>query len=164
MVNDNKKYICEYKAPFGVIIIGEKNGKITNVSFDNIKESSNVILRKTNTLKKAISQLDEYFSGKRKQFDLEYDFEDSKKSNFLVKVWKELLKIPYGKTVTYEDIAKNIGNKKACRAVGMANNKNPIAIFVPCHRVIGKNGKLTGYYGGINIKEYLLNLEKENDI
>lgn len=80
----------------------------------------------------------------------------------MIKVWNELLNISYGKTVTYSYIAKKIGNKNASRAVGMANNKNPIAIFVPCHRVIGKNGNLTGYYGGLDIKEYLLNLEKKN--
>ena len=77
-------------------------------------------------------------------------------------MWKELQKIPYGKIRTYKEIAENIGNKNASRAVGMANNKNPIAIIIPCHRVIGSNGDLTGYAGGIKLKQYLLNLEKQN--
>ncbi len=159
---ENIKYICNYEAPFGRITISEKNGKITDLCFNEIKASENVILKKTDILNKAVRQLDEYFLGKRKEFDLEYDFLDSIRSEFMIKVWNELLNISYGKTVTYSYIAKKIGNKNASRAVGMANNKNPIAIFVPCHRVIGKNGNLTGYYGGLDIKEYLLNLEKKN--
>ncbi|MDO5305693.1 MAG: methylated-DNA--[protein]-cysteine S-methyltransferase, partial [bacterium] len=78
---------------------------------------------------------------------------------FQKKVWAELLKIPYGKTVSYQDIAVSIGNPDACRAVGMANNKNPIPIFIPCHRVIGKNGNLTGYAGGLDCKQALLEIE-----
>ena len=85
-----------------------------------------------------------------------------KGTEFQKKVWDELLKIPYGKTTTYGALAKKIGNEKASRAVGMANNRNSIGIIVPCHRVIGANGKLTGYAGGLDKKEYLLNLEKTN--
>lgn len=75
---------------------------------------------------------------------------------------ERITKIPYGKTATYKEIAENIGNKNASRAVGMANNKNPIAIIIPCHRVIGTKGDLTGYAGGIKLKKYLLDLEKQN--
>ena len=78
---------------------------------------------------------------------------------FQMKVWEELRKIPYGETLSYGQIAENVGNPKAARAVGMANNKNPIMIIVPCHRVIGKNGKLVGYAGGVDIKEKLLKIE-----
>ena len=83
-------------------------------------------------------------------------------TEFQQKVWKALKDIPYGKTKSYKDIAAAVGNEKACRAVGMANNRNPISIIIPCHRVIGKNGKLVGYGGGLEIKEYLLKLESDN--
>ena len=81
-----------------------------------------------------------------------------------MRVWAELAKIPYGKTVSYKDIATTIGNPKACRAVGMANNKNPIPIFIPCHRVIGKNGMLVGYAGGLDCKKALLKIELLNNL
>ena len=81
---------------------------------------------------------------------------------FQVKVWQELQKIPYGQTISYQELAVRVGNPKACRAVGMANNKNNIGIIIPCHRVIGKNGKLVGYAGGLNIKQKLLELEQIN--
>jgi methylated-DNA-[protein]-cysteine S-methyltransferase len=82
-------------------------------------------------------------------------------TDFQKKVWEVLKSIPYGTTVSYGEVAKAVGNPKACRAVGMANNKNPIMIMIPCHRVIGANGKLVGYGGGLEIKEWLLSLEKE---
>lgn len=107
-------------------------------------------------IKQASSQLDDYFSGKRKVFDLKLNL---KGTDFQKKVWNQLLKIPYGKTVCYLDVATKIKNPKAVRAVGGANNKNPISIIVPCHRVIGKNSSLTGYGGGLAIKKKLLDLE-----
>ena len=100
--------------------------------------------------------LNEYFKGKRISFDLPLLFDGTE---FQVKVWKALMTIDYGKTATYGDIAKLIGSPKAFRAVGGANNKNKIAIIIPCHRVIGSNGNLTGYAGGLGIKQYLLDLE-----
>ena len=108
---------------------------------------------------KVYIQLLEYFDGKRKQFDFKYEMRGTP---FQKKVWNALCNIPYGETRSYKDIAIEIGNEKACRAVGMANNKNPISIVVPCHRVIGANGKLVGYRGGLDMKELLLNLEKQN--
>ncbi len=102
-------------------------------------------------------QLEEYFAKKRTAFDLPLDLQGT---DFQKKVWSELLKIPYGKTVSYLDIALAIGDKNATRAVGMANNKNPIAIVVPCHRVIGKNGSMVGYASGVNRKKQLLDLEQ----
>ncbi|MBU3160256.1 methylated-DNA--[protein]-cysteine S-methyltransferase [Clostridium frigoris] len=116
-------------------------------------------INETVLLKGANRQLQEYFSGKRKVFDLPLA---PSGTEFQQKVWHALREIPYGKTNSYKDIAKNIGNIKAARAVGMANNKNPILIFIPCHRVIGSNGKLVGYAGGLDVKEKLLNIEKEN--
>ena len=107
-------------------------------------------------LAEACKQLQEYFAKERTSFDLPLDVEGT---DYQVSVWNELQKIPYGEVRTYQDIATALGNPKAVRAVGMANNRNPICIVVPCHRVVGKNNKLTGYAAGIDKKEYLLNLE-----
>ena len=103
-------------------------------------------------------QLEAYFSGKLKSFDLKLAPEGTE---FQKSVWKALCRIPYGETRTYKEIAESIGNPKAYRAVGLANNRNPIAIIIPCHRVIGVNGKLTGYASGLDVKEYLLKLEEK---
>ena len=107
-------------------------------------------------LKKAVKQLDEYFAGRRKEFNLPLSM---KGTAFQKKVWAALQEIPYGETRSYGDIAKAIGKPKAARAVGMANNRNPVSIIVPCHRVIGSNGSLVGYGGGLKAKEFLLKLE-----
>ena len=103
-------------------------------------------------------QLREYFAGTRQQFDLPLDFEGTV---FQKKVWQALLSIPFGETRSYRDIAEQVGNIKAVRAVGAANGKNPISIIAPCHRVVGVNGKLVGFAGGLNNKEILLGLEKQ---
>ena len=99
----------------------------------------------------------EYFAGERKRFDFPFELRGT---SFQKKVWQELLKIPYGEVRSYKDIAIAIGNNKACRAVGGANNKNPLLIIVPCHRVVGSNGDLTGYASGLDLKAKLLKLEK----
>lgn len=101
-------------------------------------------------------QLEEYFEGKRKEFDLPLQ---AAGTDFQKKVWQALREIPYGETASYGGIAEKIGNKNACRAVGMANNRNPIAVIIPCHRVVGADGSLTGYAGGLDKKEFLLKLE-----
>jgi len=125
------------------------------VGLKTVKEKAEI---KTSILtEKVKNQLCEYFKGKRKSFDIPICFSGTEFQN---KVWKELLNIPYGKTRSYKDIAKEVGNEKASRAVGGANNKNPIWIIVPCHRVIGKNGELVGYGGGLKLKEFLLSIEK----
>lgn len=111
-------------------------------------------------ISKCKNQLEEYFNGERKNFELEIKF--IKGTNFQKCVWSELCKINYGEPLSYKEIAERIGNPKACRAVGGANNKNPIAIIVPCHRVIGKNGTMVGYANGIDKKAFLLSLEKKN--
>jgi methylated-DNA-[protein]-cysteine S-methyltransferase len=116
-------------------------------------------VNETALLKDAHKQISEYLKGERRSFDLPLS---PSGTEFQQRVWKALTGIPYGETVTYEDIARKVGNEKACRAVGMANNRNPISLIIPCHRVIGKNGKLTGYGGGLGIKEYLLKLERGN--
>lgn len=108
-------------------------------------------------LAQAVRQLEEYLSGKRKKFDLEFDVQGTA---FQKSVWQELSKIPYGKTCSYRDIAKRIKKEKAVRAVGTANGRNPVCIIVPCHRVIAANGSLGGYYWGLEMKEKLLRMEK----
>jgi methylated-DNA-[protein]-cysteine S-methyltransferase len=107
--------------------------------------------------REATRQLEAYFSGKLESFDLKLAPEGTE---FQKSVWKALCKIPYGETRTYKDIAASVGKPKAYRAVGLANNRNPIAIIVPCHRVIGSNGKLTGYASGLDVKAFLLKLEE----
>ena len=121
--------------------------------FNNLVEKQNAILNQTKL------ELEEYFEKKRVDFDLPLYFEGTA---FQKKAWKALLDIPYGQTISYAKQAENIGNPKAVRAIGGANGANPISIVVPCHRVIGKSGKLTGYASGLDIKEYLLNLESSN--
>ena len=128
-----------------------KTSHINNRDFINDK---NIIIEKT------IFQLSEYFDGKRKNFNIPLELSGT---NFQLKAWEALKKIPYAKTVSYSDQAKLAGNPKATRAIGNANNANPISIIIPCHRVIGKSGELVGYGGGLDRKDYLLNLEKKYD-
>jgi methylated-DNA-[protein]-cysteine S-methyltransferase len=109
-------------------------------------------------LRAAEKQLREYFAGKRSRFDLKLDFVGTP---FQKKVWRALLKIPFGETRSYGDIARQVGSPKAVRAVGAANGRNPISIVAPCHRVIGSNGKLIGFAGGLPVKEYLLEMERK---
>jgi len=146
-----------YETPVGRICIGEENGVITRVTWSKIPQE--YILEETELILNCKRQLEEYFTGKRKTFDLPLA---PKGTEFQQKVWKALQEIPYGETRTYGEIAAAIGNPKAARAVGMANNKNPIGILVPCHRVVGANGKLVGYAGGMEKKEFLLELERNN--
>lgn len=142
-----------YNSPIGKIYIEEENEHIVQISFSEIFGEEN----ETQLIKETCKQLSEYFEGKRKVFTIPIA---TKGTTFQKQVWQALCEIPYGKTCSYKDIAIKIGNPRASRAVGMANNKNPIAIIIPCHRVIGKNGNLTGYAGGLEIKDFLL--EKEN--
>ncbi len=146
-----------YETIIGKIGITENGTGITRLSFSEEGIPSNTQLKETPLLAEAAKQLKDYLSGKRTAFDLPLAPSGTK---FQEKVWKILLTIPYGATWSYKQVAEAAGNPKACRAVGMANNKNPIAVFIPCHRVIGANGKLVGYGGGLNLKEQLLALEK----
>jgi len=154
------KNIFSYNTKIGKIGIEEDGLAITKIYFINNDEQEEIIEKnETALLKEAIKQLNEYFDGKRSSFDLKLQLQGTE---FQKKVWNALIEIPFGETRSYGEIAKIIGNEKASRAVGMANNKNPIPIIVPCHRVIGANGKLVGYAGGVDIKEKLLNIEKNN--
>jgi len=110
-------------------------------------------------IRQCVIQIEEYFSGKRKEFTIPFSLEGT---DFQKRVWTELLKIPYGETITYLELAKRLGDEKCIRAAASANGKNKLSIIIPCHRVIGANGSLTGYAGGIENKRYLLELEREN--
>ncbi len=149
------KKIFYYDTYAGRIGIAEEDGAITNLIFSERDWK----VEETELIKETKRQLDEYFAGKRKEFDVPTRIEGTE---FQKKVWNELKNIPYGKTVTYKDIAEAVGCPKGYRAVGLANNRNPISIIYPCHRVIGSNGSLTGYGGGLDVKEKLLALERGN--
>lgn len=149
-----------YMSPFGNMKIGYRDDKIIFIKIDDsIDDEVRKNSKDTLVTQKVMNQLDEYFSGDRKYFDFEYELTGTE---FQLKVWKALTSIPYGETRSYKDIAIMIGNEKASRAVGMANNKNPITIAIPCHRVIGSTGKLVGYFGGLDMKASLLELERKN--
>ena len=148
-------------SPVGKIEIIEENEKIVELNIYNEEKNekkNNIIEKDTKLLLEVEKQLKEYFEGKRIKFEIPLN---PKGTEFMKKVWKELLNIPYGETRTYKEIAEKIGNSKASRAVGMANNKNPIPIIIPCHRVIGSNNKLVGYALGLDMKQYLLDLERK---
>ncbi len=147
-----------YETPIGKITIGCNERAVTSLSFgEHIPVGA--ALKETPLHKKAYEELVEYLEGKRNFFDLPLE---PKGTEFQKRVWKELLEIPYGEVRSYKYIAEKAGNVKACRAVGLANNRNPIVIFIPCHRVIGASGKLVGYGGGLDLKEKLLLLEKSH--
>ena len=145
-----------YETQIGDIGIVEEDDMIIEVSFGYIH--TNCKLEQTELLNRTYHQIEEYLSGKRKVFDIPIN---PKGTPFQKQVWNTLLDIPYGETRSYGEIAIQIGNPKACRAIGMASHNNPIAILIPCHRVIGKNQKLVGYVAGLDIKEKLLSLEKK---
>jgi methylated-DNA-[protein]-cysteine S-methyltransferase len=142
------KLIATDKALVAVLFQGGKHA----VEFDSHPIAKHALLDKTE------EQLSEYFAGSRTAFDLPIEFAGTE---FQKKAWRALTKIPYGKTVSYREQAKSIGDIKKARPIGQANGKNPICIIVPCHRVIGANGKLTGFGGGLPTKKRLLELEKK---
>lgn len=153
------KNICFYQTEIGKIGIADDNEFITDVVLAGEEEPFNAMIKETPLNKEAAAQIKEYLKGSRKDFDLPLKPQGT---DFQLRVWQALQAIPYGETRSYQEIAEQAGNIKACRAVGLANNRNPIAIIIPCHRVIGKNGSLTGYGGGLEIKARLLELEKNN--
>lgn len=160
--------IARYQSPAGEMIIGSYGDKLCICDWASEKRRATIdrrIRRHLNadyvesmseTVRQAVVQLDEYFAGKRRDFTIPIVFTGS---DFQCRVWEELMKIPYGTTVSYAEIARRIDNPKAVRAVASANATNPISILVPCHRVIGSNHKLTGYGGGLEAKQLLLELE-----
>ena len=159
---------CLFPSPLGVLLLRERDGFLTECAFleeEEAAESAIPVARTsaeapTPLLRRTWDQLAEYFAGQRKEFDLPLAPEGTP---FQHAVWEKLLEIPYGVTATYGEIAAATGNPKASRAVGSANGRNPICIIIPCHRVIGSGGKLTGYAFGLERKTFLLKLEKNRD-
>ena len=146
-------YIYTYQTKIGPITIHESNNKITKIL---IYEKNSVNTEESNLTKQTIKEINEYLDHKRTDFTIPLDPQGT---DHQIKVWNELKKIPYSETRTYKELATSLGNPNASRAIGSACGKNPIMIIVPCHRVIGTNGKLTGYAGGIGVKEKLIDLE-----
>ena len=144
-----------YHAPVGDLQVDWEDGAITALkrAGADVKEAG----APNGLTEQVFRQLDEYFAGTRRRFDFPYRLHGTP---FQEKVWAALRDIPYGETRSYKQIAEAVDCPRGCRAVGMANNRNPIVIVVPCHRVIGYDGKLTGYAGGLDVKEQLLALEK----
>lgn len=155
-----KTFYTEMPSPLGTVTIQSNAEGLLGIWFETcttkpselgVRDEQHPVLRQ------AVTQLDEYFAGLRNEFDLPLA---ATGTDFQNQVWQALTTIPYGETWSYQDFANAIGNPKAVRAVGLANGKNPISIVVPCHRVIGKSGKLTGYAGGVERKQRLLALEQ----
>jgi methylated-DNA-[protein]-cysteine S-methyltransferase len=141
--------------PLGPVTLGSTEKGLASVHFGNRVPPGGIVDNESNT---AFSQqIDEYFHGRRRHFDFPLDFSGTP---FQLAVWRELMNIPYGETRSYGDIARKLGKPGASRAVGMANHDNHLAIVIPCHRVVGHDGSLTGYAGGIRLKEQLLSLER----
>ena len=141
------------KTPLGFLEINGSEKGISKIEFINMRVRIN---RVPAILKPCVTELKEYFTGERKDFTISLDLSGS---DFQLKVWNELLKIPYGTTISYLELAKRMGDARAMQAVGGANGANPVVILVPCHRVIGSNGRLVGYGGGIKRKKWLLEHE-----
>ncbi len=145
---------CIIKSPLGYTkIVGDEDGIISVIVLNSEEKETDII---PDELEDCVIQLNEYFEGDRKQFDLKLNPEGTE---FQKKVWKLLEQIPYGKTISYLELSKQLGDVKAIRAVANANGKNPLWIIVPCHRVIGSDGSLTGYAGGLHRKQWLLEHE-----
>ncbi len=151
------KRVHSFMTDIGSIHIAEEGGAITEVTLPGEKAPVGK-MSKTPLLEMAAVQISEYLQGGRQEFTVPLAPHGSE---FAMKVWKEMLAIPYGKVRTYGEMAEAIGRPKAARAVGQACNRNPISILIPCHRVVGAGGKLTGYAAGITLKEKLLRLEKD---
>ncbi|MFH0780924.1 MAG: methylated-DNA--[protein]-cysteine S-methyltransferase [Pseudomonadota bacterium] len=156
-----KRY-CYCDSPIGKMLLVGGNGIMEELHFPKGLETLQIPTtwqKNEACFAEALRQLKEYFAGSRREFQLPIAPHGTP---FQKRVWQELCKIPYGETASYGAIAKKIGNPKACRAVGMANNKNPIPIIIPCHRIIGKDGSLTGFGGGLTVKKQLLDLERQS--
>jgi methylated-DNA-[protein]-cysteine S-methyltransferase len=157
-------YFQRLSSPLGTLVAVVNDQQILSLIFEEQwqqeqKKFPGCLSKKTELHQKLKMQLKEYFQGSRWEFDLPFQLHGT---DFQKKVWKSLEKIPYGSVITYSQQAEQLKNPKAVRASARANGANPVCILIPCHRVVGKNGSLTGYAGGLKRKEYLLNLEQEN--
>ena len=155
----------EMESPIGILRLTGTERGLTGLYMDNHRHAPEETeqrgwTRDGDLFHHAIARLDAYFAGRSKTFDLPLDRDTMGGTSFQKLVWRELEKIPFGMTISYGELASRIGNPKAVRAVGLANGRNPISIIVPCHRVIGANGTLTGYGGGLERKRWLLDFER----
>lgn len=148
--------VAFYTFPCGIFRIQQEGDYIVSVQM--VQTPSYESCTPTPLTDELAEQLDEYFQGNRQRFDIPYDL---KGTPFQKRVWSALCQIPYGQTRSYLDVAQSIGNARACRAVGMANHRNPLLILIPCHRVIGADGSLGGYAAGVDTKQFLLELEQK---
>lgn len=158
----NTTCFTEMDSPIGILrLTGTENG-LTGLFMSRHRHAPEQAgwTRDDALFRGVIAELDAYFAGRRKSFDVAIDRESIGGTPFQRRVWSELEKIPFGVTISYAELANRIGNPKAVRAVGLANGRNPISIVVPCHRVIGANGTLTGYGGGLERKRWLLDFER----
>ncbi|WP_010095482.1 methylated-DNA--[protein]-cysteine S-methyltransferase [Ornithinibacillus scapharcae] len=156
-----KQYKIDYESPIGIIEITGTHEVVHSILFSEEEKRKNLIDADTPpVLVQCHNQIDEYFRGIRREFSFPYQVEGT---DFQKSVWDALIEIPYAKTGSYKELAVTIGNDKAVRAVGTANGRNKLSIVIPCHRIIGSSGKLTGYAGGLWRKEWLLNHEKSFD-
>ncbi len=154
-----KSYFTEIQSPVGTLLIRGTDSAVTGVFMETHRGDRSLLagaVRDEWPLRVACSQLEEYFDGDRREFSVAVE---AVGTDFQRRVWRALRAIPYGKTISYGELARRIGNPNAVRAVGLANGRNPVSIIVPCHRVIGADGTLTGYGGGLERKRYLLELE-----
>ena len=157
------KFYCYYDSPIGRMLLVGTEAELEELNFPNSTENKHVPREWTedeSVFTEPLRQLNEYFAGKRQEFNLAIAPQGTP---FQQQVWRELCKIPFGETASYQTIAERLGKPKACRAVGMANGKNPLPIIIPCHRIIGKDGSMTGFGGGLALKRQLLDLERGPD-
>lgn len=166
-----KILIAAYSSPCGDMILGDYEGKLCLCDWTNsrhrkltdrkLREALGASFEKGNSpvIEKAMAELSEYFAGTRRAFDLPLQLNGTA---FQRRVWQSLQQIDYASTITYADQAILLGNPQSVRAVAAADGKNPISIIVPCHRVVGSNGAMTGYAGGLEVKRFLLNLEQKH--
>ena len=155
-------YYCYVDTPIGELLLAGSDDALHMIGFPKgsmRRDPEPDWIFKEKPFEEVRRQLLEYFEGKRREFDIPLSMQGTE---FQLRVWKSLQQIPYGETVSYGDVARGISKPKAVRAVGAANGRNPIPIIVPCHRVIGSHGDLTGFGGGLDTKEALLRLEAEN--
>ena len=158
-MSDPTRYLYYYPSEFGRFSLVATDSSLTHFFFDGEAPRFDTTEQATPLLQEAGLQLAQYLRGERRDFSLPLAPEGSE---FFQRTWQALVAIPYGETRSYAEIAAAIGNAKACRAVGLANNRNPLPLFIPCHRVIGSNQKLTGYRGGLPLKQHLLELERRH--
>ena len=158
-MNNRERFFYRVSTEMGQFGLVASETELTHLFFDGETPRFDTTEQATPLLRQAAAELQQYLSGKRQQFTVPLD---PAGSEFFRRAWQALIAIPYGETRSYQQIAARVGNANACRAVGLANNRNPLPIFIPCHRVIGANQKLTGYRGGLPLKQTLLELEQRH--